>query len=490
MATKGSNMRLPRSAPEAQGISSSAISAFLADLKENVFYPNSIMIMRHGNVVAEGWWEPYGPDIPHQLYSLSKSFTSSAVGMAVHEGLLTIDDRVIDHFPDETPDAVSDNLAAMRVRHLLSMNTGHDEDTTSHLRENGETNWAKAFLSLPVEHEPGTHFLYNSGATYMLSAIVQKLTSQTLLEYLEPRLFVPLGIQNPTWQTCPRGINVGGWGLSVTTEDIACFGQMLLQKGEYNGQQILTPEWVELATSYHSDNSINQENTDWRQGYGFQFWLCRHNAYRGDGAFGQYCVVMPEQDAVFAATSGVSDMQAVLDILWDDLLPAMQDGPQAEAPEDVAVLKARLEQLEIPARIGALVSPLEAKVSGNKYALEENQLGLTSIAFAFDEDNCVVTLADSVGEKTIACGRGKWVRGTMDLGILRHGMIDSKKVAATSSWLDDDTLTFNLCLYETPHALSMTCEFINDEIVLAPSMNVSFDEEGIPPITGRLVQPE
>ncbi len=203
----------------------------------------------------------------------------------------------------------------MRVRHLLSMSTGHAEDTTRYLREEKDGNWVKAFLAQPVEYEPGTHFLYNSGATYMLSAIVQKLSGLKVVDYLRPRLFEPLGIENPRWETWPQGINTGGWGLNINTEDIARFGQLYLQSGMWHGQRLVPAAWIEEATARQVSNGSNPDS-DWEQGYGYQFWRCRHNAYRGDGAFGQYCLVMPDQDAVLAITSGVSDMQAVLNVIW------------------------------------------------------------------------------------------------------------------------------------------------------------------------------
>ena len=157
----------------------------------------------------------------------------------------------------------------------------------------------------------------------MLSAIVQKATGKTVLDYLKPRLFEPLGIEHPTWETSPQGISTGGYGLSIRTEDIAKFGQLYLQKGKWHGKQLVPAAWVEAATARQTSNGSNPKS-DWDQGYGYQFWRCRHGAYRGDGAFGQYCIVMPEQDAVIAITSGVKDMQAVLNLVWDKLLPAMQ----------------------------------------------------------------------------------------------------------------------------------------------------------------------
>ena len=202
--------RLPRSTPEAQGISATAIQNFVDAANQTIHDIHSLMIVRHGAVVAEGWWHPFEEERNHVLFSLSKSFTSSAIGLAVDEGLLTVDDPVIGFFPDDLPATVNDNLAAMTVHHLLAMYTGHSEDTTDHLHTAADGNWARAFLAQPVTHAPGTHFLYNTGATYMLSAIVQKLTGQTLIDYLTPRLFAPLGIANPTWESCPRGINTGG----------------------------------------------------------------------------------------------------------------------------------------------------------------------------------------------------------------------------------------------------------------------------------------
>ena len=296
--------RLPRSTPESQGISSSAILTFVEAVQDQIHEFHSFMLMRHGQVVAEGWWSPYAPEKQHMLFSLSKSFTSSAIGLAVGEGRLSIDDRVLSFFPEDAPAEISPNLAAMRVRHLLSMSTGNADDTMLPLHQREDGDWVKAFLACPVEYEPGTHFLYNTGASFMLSAIIQKITGMKLIDYLTPRLFEPLGIEGAWWEELPKGINTGGFGLNVKTEDIACFGQTYLQKGKWNGKQILSEAWVELASSKHISNGSDPER-DWEQGYGFQFWRCRHNAYRGDGAFGQYCIVMPDQDAVLAITSGV-----------------------------------------------------------------------------------------------------------------------------------------------------------------------------------------
>ena len=308
---------LPRSFPETQGVSSAALFDFASTLDQQIEGMHSLMVLRHGQVIAEGWWTPYDAEHNHVLYSLSKSFTSTAVGFAVAEGKLSIDDEVLKFFPDDAPTNASNNLKAMRVRDLLMMATGHqDEAPTS-----PDAISAKSFLAQPVPHLPGTHFKYNTPATFMQSAIVQKVTSQTVLEFLRPRLFSPLGIEHPVWDANFQGISLGGYGLRVRTEDIAKLGQFYLQRGKWNGTQLLPAEWVALATSKQTSNGSNP-TSDWNQGYGFQFWRCRHNAYRGDGAFGQYCVIIPEQDAVVATTSGIIDMQAALNVLWNKLLPA------------------------------------------------------------------------------------------------------------------------------------------------------------------------
>jgi len=350
------NNNLVHSTAEAQGMASSAILAFVEAVDKDIDSLHSFMLLRHGAVVAQGWWAPYAPEHPHMLFSLSKSFTSTAVGLAVAEGHLTVDDPVLSFFPEDAPRKVSRHLAAMQVRHLLAMCTGHAQDTTEYLFRRRDGNWVKAFLARPVIYKPGTHFLYNTGATYMLSAIVQKLTGMTVLDYLGERIFAPLGIEGATWETCPRGINTGGFGLSVKTEDIAKLGQLYLQKGLWDGQRLLPEAWVDEATAAHIDNAPN-DNPDWAQGYGYQFWRCRpKNVYRGDGAFGQYCIVMPDQDAVMAITGGVGNMQAVLDLVWKHLLPAMQSTPLSANTAAQAALEQKLASLAMTPQQGVKIA--------------------------------------------------------------------------------------------------------------------------------------
>jgi len=293
---------------------------------------HSIMIVQNGKVIKERWFgEENGPDIPHVLNSCSKTFTSTAVGIAIDEGYFGLDDRLIDFFPDELPDSISQNLAKVTVRNLLTMNSGHKREP-----RRGQDNWVSAYLNSPIEAIPGTYYCYSSLGTYMLSAIVQKTTGQKVVDFLQPRLFEPLGIDYPKWDESPEGINTGGWGLYVKTEDLAKLGLLLLQKGKWNGKQIVSEEWVNQASAKQvncypsgmspeslAESNLTIDNSDWVQGYGFQIWRCRHNAFRADGAWGQYIIVIPEKNAVIATTAHYQDMQHELNQIWDILYPCL-----------------------------------------------------------------------------------------------------------------------------------------------------------------------
>lgn len=478
---------LPRSAPEAQGIPSAAILAFLLAAEQNDCGLHSFMLLRHGHVVAEGWWAPYEPDAPHMLFSLSKSFTSTAIGLAVAEGRLSVDDPVLAFFPAEAPRRPSANLAAMRVRHLLSMSTGHDHDTMEHLHRRRDGDWATAFLARPVAHEPGTFFLYNTGASYMLSAIIQRATGQTLLAYLRPRLFEPLGIANPTWETCPRGVNTGGFGLSAATEDIARFGQLYLQRGAWQGRQLVPEAWVAQASAKQIANDANTE-PDWQQGYGYQFWRCRHGAYRGDGAFGQFCVILPEQDAVIAITGGTPNMQAVLDLVWAHLLPAMRPTPLPPNGAAHQALQQKLQGLVLPLVAGEAPPPDAEKMSGRRYHFAGKRAPLQAIAFDFGPAEDVCTVWDSRGEHRLLLGRGAWAAsGTAwDPLDARSTVRDVRRpIAASGGWTARDTYVLRVYYTETPFCVTAVCKFAGEKVRLKLRVNVSFGPTEFPQLTGQ-----
>jgi CubicO group peptidase (beta-lactamase class C family) len=464
---------LPRGIPEAHGISSSAILEFIEAADKNIESMNSFMLVRHGQVVAEGWWSPYNADSPHSLYSLSKSFTSTAVGLAISDGKLSLDDEVLKFFPDDAPAEPSKNLKAMRVSDLLRMSTGHQVEP----KRTKDEAWTKTFLAQPVPYKPGTHFLYNTSATYMLSAIVQKATGMTVLDYLKPRLFEPLGIEHPTWETSPQGISTGGFGLSIRTEDIAKFGQLYLRKGDWNGQHLVPASWVEAATARQTSNG-SAPTSDWDQGYGYQFWRCRHNAYRGDGAFGQYCIVMPDQDAVVAITSGVKDMQVVLNLVWDKLLPAMKPAPLATDEESRKKLEERLMGLTLRPQEG---SSAPAKVSKKSYVFPGNERKLEAITLQNGEHEVILVARIGGVEQKIHCGQGAWRKGR-----LAWDALPEQPVAVSGAWTGDDTFTAKICFYETPFIVTVKCVFSDEKVVFDSQSNVGFGATKQPQLMGKV----
>jgi CubicO group peptidase (beta-lactamase class C family) len=485
--------RLPRSSPERQGISSSAILAFVERADSEIDAMHSVMLVRHGHVVAEGWWSPYDSSTPHMLYSLSKSFTSTAVGLAIADGKLSLDDQVLKFFPEDAPADPSINLKSMRVRDLLRMATGHDRESLpwhwtgdpAAAPPPGQP-WTKTFLSQPVPFKPGTHFLYNSPATYMLSAIVQKVTGMTVLEYLRPRLFQPLGIDHPSWGTSPQGISLGAFGLLIRTEDIARFGQLYLQKGVWNGRQLVPAAWVAAATSLQVANG-SAPQSDWDQGYGYQFWRSRHNSFRGDGAFGQYCLVLPDVDAVVVITSGVRDMQSVMNLVWDQLLPAMQGRPLPENAAAQRRLAARLAGLTARTPPGNPTSPLSASTSSRWYALPDST-GLRAIALDFDAHAPALLVRTATGETRTPIGIGSWAksRGGFTDGIDQFLSVPANPaIAASGAWTRDSVFTVKLALYETPYGATLTFRFDGDRLLLDREYNVSFGPTSQPELIGQ-----
>ena len=311
-----------------------AMDSFFEQAAADSMDIHSVMIVRDGNVIYSRWQSEGVDTVPHVLHSVSKTFTATAVGLAIADGKLALTDKVIDFFPDKLPADISDNLKVMTVRDLLTMTCGHDEEPTGQREEGAD--WVQAFLAHPVIHEPGTFYLYNSLGPYMCSAIVQKVTGEKVVDYLDVRLFQPLHIDKPKWEESPQGINCGGWGLYLKTEDLAKMGQLLLQNGEWNGQQLIPAEWV-AEMSKKQVESINpgtrmedaaakgmtKETSDWMQGYGYQMWRCRPGCFRADGARGQYIIVVPDKKAVIAITSDNGDLQGELNLVWERILPVL-----------------------------------------------------------------------------------------------------------------------------------------------------------------------
>jgi len=424
---------------------------------------NGLVLLQKGQPVLEWYRKPYRCGMPQLLYSLSKSFTSIAVGIACDQGLLKLDDAVISFFPDKRPNEITPHLPAMRIRHLLSMTAGHEEDIYPIVRSRQD--WASAFLEQPVEKEPGTHYRYSTMSTYMLSAIVERVSGLNLVDFLMPTLFEPLNIARPVWETCPLGVTAGGMGLSLATEDVAKFGQMLLNGGTYNGQRVVSAEYVTLASAEQSDNrlGVSPQRIDSRQGYGFQFHLCRFGAYRGDGSFGQLCLVSPKHDLVVAANCAFPSMtklQTLLDRIF-------------ELSGEITELPFHMDQT---------------------YALDDNPANLHAVTFRPLPDGFDLTMEyGGTGARSetlpFAYDRSVETEGVFVKDLMLH----RQRVVTSVERISEDTAALRLTLryIETPYAVTYTVQAVEEHIRLSFAVNVSFGFNsyeasgkisGIPPV--------
>jgi CubicO group peptidase (beta-lactamase class C family) len=444
---------LPRSAPADQDVDPAAVLAFLDAVEADPAVElHSLMVVRHGRVVAEGWWAPHTPERTRLLYSLSKSFTSTALGFALAEGRFHLDDTVVSHFPELDEQITDPRSRSVTLRHLASMASGHNRDLLDEVLARDPREPVRGFLLIPPDEEPGTVFAYSQPCTYTLAAVIQRAVGMPLTGYLRPRLLDPLGIGEVGWLAWPPGREQGFSGLFARTEDVAKLGQLYLQRGRWAGTQLLPAHYVEQATSRQVDTP-NQDNVDWRQGYGFQFWMARHG-YRGDGAFGQFCAVLPERDAVVAITGGTEAMQAVLDHLWEHLLPGLGAG----GPDDAAQpdLDKRLAGLRLPACAARPGPPRWEDWTGGPFPAAPGAEGvtapLTSVALRDVSSGLEVTVTEPANAITFPVGAGDWlVSAPPD----RHG--DPVPVAASGGWLDDRTLRVEVIFLESPHRMDITC---------------------------------
>lgn len=371
---------LERTTPESTGVRSADILHLVDELERCGTQMHGLMILRHGKVIAEGWWSPFAPGMRHGCQSLTKTYTSTAIGLLYDEGQVRLDEKVADIFPEYLPEQVQDRIRRITVRDALCMSCGmyRMPDVTS-------PDWLREYFTIETEKEPGDGFFYNSATSSMLAAVVRKKTGKSLLEYLRPKLFDKIGIDADNLRILPMpdGADNGGGGLFSTTEDNARLMQLYLNRGVWDGERVLSEEWVRMATSRQNSTEEDRGIRDCRLGYGFQMWMCRpEGVYRADGAYGQYSIVFPEQDMVVAinetARLGVWP-QKVLDILWDEFMPRMPEKdacPLPEDPEAAETLRLRMKGLRTAPAVYAPI-PEWAKETGTAgYILEENHLSV------------------------------------------------------------------------------------------------------------------
>ncbi|WP_251152418.1 serine hydrolase [Cellulosimicrobium sp. Marseille-Q4280] len=435
---------LPRSTPAASTVSSRAVAALLDRLEADRVECHSIMVVRHGHVVAEGWWSPYSAGRPHLLYSLTKSFTSVAVGLAVADGLLSLDDRVVDVLPDHVPADICDQARRLTVHHLLSMTTGHDGDSLGEAWRLEPGDLTKGFLRVPFPEVEGTRHAYDNATTYVLARMVERVTGRGLPELLDERLFTPMGVDHAEWDRVASGASFGFHGLHLTTEAVAAFGELLLRGGRWGDAQLVPREWVELATSRHVETQQVEgwsDNPDTRCGYGYQFWMSRHG-YRGEGSFGQTCVVVPAHDLVVVMTSAVSEGgETLLGPVWECLLPGLD---RADAPADDAALAERLRHLELAPPTGT-ADPGRAVTARVDASAEASPLPEGSpVVVEPASGGWVVRLGGSLD---VEVGHGEW-RESAPLG---------RPVVAAGAW-QGGTFVADLYVVTTPHRVRLVVD--------------------------------
>lgn len=430
------------STPALEGVDAASISRFIDAIDaDDAIEPHGLIIQRHGKRIVEGYWRPHQGNMSRLLYSLSKTFTGTALALQLAERRLSLEDRVSQHLPEQFEGA-SDGLRDLRIRHIASMATGHNRETLAEAREQDPEDIVRGFLRIEPDAPPGTLFAYNQPPVLALATILQRLAGQRLTDYLRPRLLDPLGITDFGWKHLASGIELGYTGVYTNLDAVARLGQLYLDNGAWSGKQLLPEDWVKQASSVQVENPANIE-PDWRQGYGFQLWMSQHG-YRGDGACGQYMVVLPEQDAVIAMFSCTSNMQRVLDYMWTHLLPAMTGSP-IESGEADAALADRLQQLALPTakdRLGG--QPVTPTINGSFYLAQDDNLSHGTI----DE----IRLR---GETMIVR------EGESELHIplsVDWTMAADAPIAASAARLPSAHIAIDLAMLATPHRLELTID--------------------------------
>ena len=487
-----------RTTPEAVGLKSRDILDFIEALETSGTEMHGLMIMRGGKVAAEGWWAPFGPGIRHGLQSHTKTYAATGVGIAYTEGLLKLDERVIDIFPDEAPQDPSENLKLLTVRDVLCMGCGMET------MPRPSVDWIRDFLATPVVHKPGTAYMYNSTGSSLLCAIVEKKTGRKFHEYLTEKLFDKIGIneENIRWYNMPDGTAMGGGGMFSTTEDNLRLMKLYADGGVWEGERILAEDYVKLATTNQNDSATeaigNPKATDNHLGYGFQIWMCKpEGVYRADGAMGQFTIVFPKQDLIIAINEtamtpagGVHWAQNTLNLCWEYLekleksLPA--DG--AALPEDekgAEALRRKMSSLSLPHPVFQPESSLIPEICGKTFRVKEGNLDIRLFNFmspaaidrvlyfrlCFESNAAVLGMAYESGKEE--CVRIS-TNGTWFTNLMGEDDEVTRLLVTDGAWTADNEFTVNARWVETCFAKKLVFTFdgslctIRDEGVSSP----------------------
>lgn len=398
---------LPRSTPEEQGVPSKALVALFDSLHALPLTDmHAVVVMRHGKVIGEMYPKPYAPEYRHTMYSCSKTFIGIAVGLAIEDNRLRLDDRVAAIFPELLPDSVSKDLADMTVRHLLTMASGVKPDWN--MRSRGKE-WIRTFLSKPVE-APGTKYAYDSMVSYMLAAVVQKVTGKKLTEYLQERVFTPMNVTEWAWEESPEGVNTGGWGVHIQPESLAKFGQLILNEGRWEGKQLVPAEWIREMCKKHRETG--------REVYGYHIWHCggHDGAVRADGALGQYVISVLDKDMVVVMTEAtLGNGRDQRRLIWDVLLPHIQDEPLPANKKDYQKLLKKQEGYKLAEVKGKASSAFASNWENKTIELGKNTFGWKSLKLNFGKKEVTMNVTETNGKSyELPFGYQQWMTTTFD----------------------------------------------------------------------------
>ncbi|MCD7872100.1 MAG: beta-lactamase family protein [Clostridiales bacterium] len=484
------NTKLEHTSPESVGIKSSVIKAFIDEINEKKLGLQSFTVVRRNKVCAQCFWKPYSAEYPHVLYSMSKSVTSTAVGFAVSEGLLKLDDKVSDFFPEYLSAKLPMNRQ-LTVEMLLTMRS---DKMITVLDEKGSKDWVKQFFDAPFMLPPNTKFNYISENTFMLSAIISKVTGMSMVDYLYPRMFEPLGIEKPFWETDGKGNNSAGWGLYMKSEDLAKFFLPYINDGKWtDGTQLIPAQWVETATAKHTD-SVHDGYIDNMCGYGYQFWRNPvANSFRADGLFGQRCFMFPEYDALVVLNSGESEDYKIMKVFWKYFPSCFENDSLSENGIEYnellnTVSACSVEELEPASRNFSaenLINGKTIKCKTNKFTsvisisilnMLYNKPGdINEMRLDFDEHGLNFTWKEKDEVNTVHAGmNGEYGVSEIKLKDLHYHAFSK------AAWQEDGKLKLWIRPVETAHVRKFTFDFSHTgKVKIKNEMAPTFEELAI-----------